>query len=163
MIKPTGFTKIKICTKRTLCKYTNTLKRMLCGVLEDILDGTFEQRAAQLVREGKTNPDRVRDILLLISKKQRGRTCLPRGDPDYFNPSSMRNYFKPIKKLLDMNHFNLSWKRIYATFPEIDNVAESHGWTKDEIRTMLRFCDGPIEQTMCWSRQAPACGWAALT
>ena len=134
--------------EETLCKYTNTLKRMLCDVLEDILEGTFEQRAAQLVREGKANPDRVRDILLLISKKQRERTCLPRDDPDYFNPSSMRNYFKPIKKLLDMNDVNLSWKRIYATFPEIDNVAESHGWTKDEIRTMLRFCDGPIERAI---------------
>ncbi len=73
--------------EETLCKYTSTLKRMLCDVLEDILEGTFEQRAAQLVREGKANPDRMRDILL-ISKKQRGRTCLPRDDPDYFNPSS---------------------------------------------------------------------------
>ena len=134
--------------EETLCKYTNTLKRMLCDVLEDILEGTFEQRAAQLVREGKANPEKVRDILLLISKKQRERTCLPRDDPDYFNPSSMRNYFKPIKKLLDMNDVNLSWKRIYATFPEIDNVAESHGWTKEEIRTMLRFCDGPIERAI---------------
>lgn len=134
--------------EETMTKYTNTLRRILCDVLEEILEGTFEQRAAQLVAEGKKNPEWVRDILLLISKKQRERTCLPRDHPDYFNPSSMRNFFKPLKKLLDMNDISLSWKRIYSTFPEIDNIQESHGWTREEIRTMLRFCDGPIERAI---------------
>lgn len=134
--------------EETLTKYTSTLRRILCDMLEDVLEGTFEQRAAQLVAEGKKNPDYVRNILLLISKKQKERTCLPRDDPDYFNPSSMRNFFKPIKKLLDMNDITMSWKRVYATFPEIDNVQESHGWTREEIRTMLRFCDGPIERAI---------------
>lgn len=134
--------------KETKTKYTNTLRRILCEVLEEVLEGTFEQRATRLVREGKKNPIWVRNVILQISKKQRERTALPRDHPDYFNPSSMRNFFKPIKKLLDMNDVNLSWKRIYATFPEIDNVTESHGWSKDEIRTMLRFCEGTIERAI---------------
>ena len=73
--------------KETRIKYTNTLRRILCDVLEDILEGTFEQRAAQLIREGKKNPTWVRDIILQISKKQKERTALPHDHPNYFNPS----------------------------------------------------------------------------
>ena len=58
----------------------------------------------------------MRDLLLSLSKTLRGRTELERDDPDYFNPASMGNYFKPIKKLLDMNDVSMLWKRIYATF-----------------------------------------------
>jgi len=42
--------------KETKTKYTNTLRRILCEVLEEVLEGTFEQRATRLVREGKKNP-----------------------------------------------------------------------------------------------------------
>ena len=67
-------------------KYTRTLRRVLCNIFEEILDGTFEERAAQLVRHGRENPDWVRDLLLNLSKKLRARTELARNDPDVMSP-----------------------------------------------------------------------------
>ena len=57
-----------------------TLRRVLCGVFEEILDGIFEERAAQLARHGRENPDWVRDLLPKLSKKLRARTELARDD-----------------------------------------------------------------------------------
>ena len=34
--------------------------------------------------------------------KLRKQTELRKDDPDYLNPDSIGNYFKPVKKLLDM-------------------------------------------------------------
>ena len=129
-------------------KYTRTLRRVLCNIFEEILEGTFEERAAQLVRHGRENPDWVRDLLLNLSKKLRARTELARNDPNYFNPSSISNYFKPIKKLLDMNDVSMPWARIYATFPEQDNVPDSRGWTRAEISRMLRFASGTTDRAL---------------
>ena len=129
-------------------KYTRTLRRVLCGVFEEILEGTFEERAAQLVRYGRENPEWVRDLLLNLSKKLRARTELARDDPNYYNPVSMNSYFKPIKKLFDMNDVGMPWKRIYATFPEEDNVPDSRGWTRAEISRMLRFASGAVDRAL---------------
>ena len=44
----------------------------------------------------------VRDLLMKLFDKLRKQTELPKDDPDYLNPDSIGNYFKPVKKLLDM-------------------------------------------------------------
>ena len=119
--------------------YTCTLRRILCDVLEDVLAGAFEQRAVQFVRLGAEEPDRMLGLLLHISRKLRDRCELPHDHPDYMNPVSMQNYFKPIKKLLDMNDVTVKWNRVYTTFPEHDNMAESRGWTRPEIQRMLGY------------------------
>ena len=36
-----------------------------------------------------------------------------------------------------MNDIVISWKRIYSTFPEIDNVSNGRGWNRDKIQRML--------------------------
>ncbi len=130
-------------TRRT---YTRTLKRLLCSMLEEVLEGTFEERAAQLVRLGKDDPDHALDLILRISKKIRGRSALPHDHPDYFNPSGVSNYFKPLKKLFDMNGVSMPWKRVYSTFPESDNITESRGWDRTEIQSMLRFAKGSADR-----------------
>jgi len=84
-------------------KYTRTLRQILCKMLEEILDGTFEERVEQLVRYGRENPEWTRDLLLNVSRKMKERIVLPRDHQDYLNPVSFGNYFKPIKKLFDMN------------------------------------------------------------
>ncbi len=61
--------------EQTREKYTHSLRYILCGVLDEILDGTFEQRVEQFVKYGKENPDWIRDLLLGISKKM--RQCVP--------------------------------------------------------------------------------------
>jgi len=134
--------------EETMEKYTRTLKRIFCVILEDFLDGTFEQRADQLVKLAKEDPEWVMDLLLNLSKKLRERTNLPTDHPDYLNPSSIDNYFKPIRKLLDMNDVTLSWKRIHTTFPEIDNITQTREWRLEEIQAMLKFANGAIDRVI---------------
>ena len=129
-------------------KYTRTLKRILCVILEDFLEGTFDQRANQLVNMAKEDPKWIIDILLNLSKKLRERTTLPKDHLDYLNPSSIDNYFKPIRKLLDMNDVMIPWKRIHTTFPEIDNITQSREWRRGEIQTMINYANGATDRVI---------------
>lgn len=129
-------------------KYTRTLRRILCDIFEDLLDGDFGQRANQLVMLAKEDPDSVKDMLLKLSKKLKQRTELPRDNDEYLNPSSFDSYFKPIKKLFDMNDVSISWKRIYSTYPEIDNSFAGRGWTRQEIQKILNFANGAVDRAI---------------
>ena len=82
------------------------------------------------VRYAREEPEWTRDLLLNLSGKLRKRTELARDHPDYLNPASFGNYFKPVKKLFDMNDIAMPWKRIYATYPELDNVLRVEGVDK---------------------------------
>lgn len=73
---------------------------------------------AQFVRQGRDDPGWARDLLISLSGKLLERTKLFRDSGQYLNPDSFSSYFKPVKKLLDMNDVPLSWSRIYATYPE---------------------------------------------
>lgn len=134
--------------KETKEKYTRTLKHVFCTILEEFLEGSFEQRVEQFVKLAKNEPEYARDILLTISKKLRQRTDLPKDHAEYLRPTSIDNYFKPIKKLFGMNDVAFSWKRIYSTFPEIENLTEGRGWTRDEIKKMLSFSSGAIDRAI---------------
>lgn len=114
-------------SEETIDKYTRTLKMVTCEVFVEVLKGSFEERVAQLVKKGREDPLWARDLLISLSGKLRMRTELPKGNKDYLNPDSFPNYFKPIKKLFDMNDVTISWKRIYATFPESDDKPGSRG------------------------------------
>lgn len=130
---------IKSSASRT--SYTRKLRQVLCNYLEDVLEGSFEKRAAQLVYKAKENPHEVLRILLSLSKMLRERTEKDPSDKDYLNPSSINNFFKPIKKLFDMNGVAFAWKRVYATYPEQNNLDDSRGYTRQEIQRMLEFSD----------------------
>ena len=132
----------------TLDKYTRTLRYVLCTILRDILDGDFEQRVQQLVTYGKTEPKWTLDLLLSLSRMLRERTELSPDNPEYLNPVSFGNFFKPIKKLFDMNDVYVSWKRVNVTYPELDNVSETYGWTKAEIQKMLKHTNGTIDKVI---------------
>lgn len=41
-------------------KYTQTLRRVLCEIFEDVLEGDFETRSDQLVKMAKENPNWVK-------------------------------------------------------------------------------------------------------
>ena len=129
-------------------KYTRTLQKILCDVLEDVLEGSFEQRANQLVSYSQENPKWVQGILLQLSEKLRERTELSPDHADYLNPTSVNNYFKPLRKLLDMNDIPVSWKRIYSTFPELNNMSDSRGYTLQEIQKMLQHANGAIDRAI---------------
>ena len=70
------------------------LRRLLCDVMEDVLQGTFEERAKEFVEIGRNGPDKMMDMLRGLSEIMRDRTKKDRKDPDYLNPSCVPNYFK---------------------------------------------------------------------
>ena len=117
--------------------YTDKLHRILYNVLETVLEGTFEERAKQFVEMGRNDEERMLGILLELSSVMTERTKKDKSDPDYFNPSSIPNYFAPVKKLLDSNDVTVKWNRVKQTYPELDNVDDSRGWTLEEIQRML--------------------------
>ncbi|HXV66252.1 MAG TPA: integrase [Nitrosopumilaceae archaeon] len=135
-------------SEETKEKYTRTLKRILCDILEEFFEGSFEQRADKIVKMAKEEPEWVRDLLLNISKMLRERTKLPKEHDDYLSPSSIANIFKPIKKLFDMNDVTFSWEKLYTTFPEIDNIIQTRGWTREEIQKMLNYANGAIDRAI---------------
>lgn len=134
--------------KETREKYTRTLRHVFCKIFEDILEGDFEQRVKQIVMHAKEDPEWTRDLLLNLSIRLKERTKLARNNPDYLNPNSIDNYFKPIKKLFDMNDVVIPWKRVYATFPEQNNISDSRGWDRDEIQKMLKYANGSIDRAI---------------
>ncbi len=117
--------------------YTHMLKRVLCGICEDMLDGTFEERASEFVWRSRENPTWCRDMMLGISRLMRERTELPAGDPDRMSPSTIPTYFAPVKKLLEMNDVSIPWKRVHMTFPERKAQSDARGWTREEISRLL--------------------------
>ena len=100
-------------------RITRTLRGYLMDTLSDIIEGkTFEEKANNLVLKAKKDNDFAMRIMLNISKNLRRRTELDHADSYYLNPSSIKNDFKPFKKLFEMNNVSLGWKKIYSTFLE---------------------------------------------
>ena len=83
---------------------------------------------------------------MALSKELKKRTALDKDDNNYLNPSSFSNFFKPIKKLLDMNGIAIVWKLIYSTYPENNNLDDSRGYDKSEIEKMLNYCKGSLDR-----------------
>ncbi|MFM7796497.1 MAG: integrase, partial [Candidatus Nitrosotenuis sp.] len=135
-------------SKETKDKYTRTLRRILNDVLENVLQGSFEDRASQLVNKAKMDPEWGMSVMLALSKKLKERSELPKNDPNYLNPSTIPNYFKPVRKLFEMNNVPLVWRRIMATFPELDNNYKGRAYTRQEIGDMLKFGNGAIDRAL---------------
>ena len=129
-------------TQTTDATYTTILRIVLCAICEDVLSGTFEERARELVGRARKDPTWARDLMHSISSLLRRRTELPRTDGNYLAPSSIASYFAPLKKLLDMNDIGVPWSRIYGTFPPKERMADTRGWHREEIQKMLRHAPG---------------------
>jgi hypothetical protein len=107
------------------------------GMKRTFSDADFEARATEFVKRAKENPDWAEDLMLKLGEKFRKRSELPKTDPNYINPVSLKNYFVPIQKLLEMNRVTISWKRIRCTLPEPDNQDDTREYTYSEIQKML--------------------------
>ena len=158
----------------TRATYEKRLKEFLCGTLENYLDGNktlrekqrqqilaednnkkiemvldadFSTRANELVQKTKKNPDETIGMLLAYSSKLKKRCEKPKEDPDYLNPNTVPNMFKPIKKLFKMNGLHFEWERITATYPEAETNRDMRGYTREEIATILKFTN-PLESAV---------------
>ena len=129
-------------------KYERTLRMITCKILDEVLEGDFEERVEQMVKHGREDPGWILDLMLNLSRKMRERTELPLDHQDYFNPSSFSNYFKPLKKLFDMTGVAIAWNRLYATYPEMNNMDKSRDWTRAEIAKMLEYARDEMERAL---------------
>ena len=125
-------------TKRTM---EGNLKVFLVDACVDILQGNFMERAQQFVNLAKEDQQQAVQVVLAYVAKLRERTRLDKLDSDYLNPSTIPNKIKPIRKLLDMNNLGLAWKRIYSTYPELDNKHQGRGYSLEELRKIYEYSD----------------------
>lgn len=126
-------------TKQTM---TRNLKTFLVDACADLLQGNLEQRAQQFVDLTRDDQQKATHIILAYLARLRERTLLEKSNISYLNPSSIPNRIKPVKKLLEMNNLGLGWKRIYSTYPAIDNTNQGRGYTREEIKKLLEYSDG---------------------
>ena len=123
---------------RTDEKYTYALRWLLCDVMEEVLQGTtFEERAKEFVKIGRNEPDEMMGILLGLSGLMRDRTEKDKKSAGYLNPSTIPTYFSSLRKLLNTNDVSVHWRHVTNSFPELDNVIKTQGWTREEICLML--------------------------
>ena len=123
--------------EQTKLSYEIQLKYILCDVCENLLNGTFEERAAELVERIRKDPDWGCKLMLKMAMGWGKKAKLDPLDPKYVNPGSIKQYICAAKKLLDMNDVALPWKRVYATYPEAGRDGDARGWLLPEIQTML--------------------------
>lgn len=123
-------------TKRTM---TNNLKTFLIKACADFLNGDFEERAQQFVSLASEDQEKATRIILAYVRRLKERTRLDKTNSNYLNPSTIPNKIKPIRKLLEMNNVGLAWKRIYSTYPELDNTYGGRGYTRYEIKKILEY------------------------
>ncbi len=129
-------------------EYTQKLRMFLGKVMNEVLHGTFEERAREFVEIGRNKPERMMGILLGLSRIMRERTKKDKKDSDYLNPSAIPNYFSSLKGLLNANDVPVNWARVDGSFPELDNVNETQGWTRGEIRLMAEHATNPRDKAI---------------
>ena len=129
--------------------YERYLKLFLCKILEDMLSGSYEQRAKQFLEIGKNDNEKLIKIMYAYVKRMKEQTELPPDHTNYMAVKSLKTRIKPIKKFCDMNDVLFNWKRLNSTFPEDrDDYPEMRGYTKDEIRALLQFSTGPRDKAI---------------
>ena len=128
----------------TFRSYNSALKNVLCTALEDVLHGTYEERATEFVKIGKEDPTRARNIITQLVTAWSRQAELDPSDSEYMRPGTIRVNLNPIKKLMDMNDVALAWKMVYEMCPERSHRGPKLGWTDEEIREILQKTTSPL-------------------
>ena len=134
----------------TSSRYTRILNYELMEVFDDFFKGSLPQRCDQLVALAKKDNPKTAQIMKSLARKLKARTESDPKDENYLNPSSVGNYFKPIKKLFEMNDVPFNWKPIHSIFPDVPRVSftKNRGYSKEEIRKMLEFAKGTFDRSL---------------
>ena len=134
-------------SNRTWYVYERKLRQILCEYMEDILSGTFADRAAEILEKGRKEPEWTCGLMLHLADELSKRTELEKDDPERLSPTSINANFAPLQKLFAINDVALPWKYIRATFPEM-TMYDTRGWTRGEIRKMLRHARGAVDRAI---------------
>ena len=132
----------------TLSGYTAILRNALCTALEDVLHGTYEERAAEFVKIGKEDPITACNIILHLVAMWCEQARLEPSDSEYMSPWTIRVNLNTIKNLFDMNDVAFTWRRAYEMCPEKRYGSPNPGWTSEEIREMLQKTTSSLTRTV---------------
>ena len=133
----------------TKSQYTKQLRRVLFEFMEDILnEEAFEARANELVHKANKDPKWIRNVLIAIVSELKKRTQLPREDSNFAKTTIFDSYIPPVKKLLDMNDIPVVWKKIYSLYPEMQSDEDTRGYSRDEIKKMLKVAGAQDSATI---------------
>jgi len=146
--------------------YERKLKKVMCEFLSDVLEGDqnlvnqelaepktkrgssfkvptadFEVRVNEFVRRAKHDADWAENVIITIIEKLKEKSKLPTLDENYIKPDSVKNYYFPLQKLLEMNKINIAFKLIRKSLPAQEFLDDSRGWTRQEIKKMLEHTD----------------------
>lgn len=135
-------------SKETRHQYETLLKKIVNEFLEDILTSNgFEERVNEFVYKAQKDPNWVTEVIIAMVDMLRKKTELPENDSGYLKPISFKNYFPPLRKLLDLNDVPISWAKITSMFPPMSNLDDTRGYSRDEIKKVLSFGDA-MERTI---------------
>ena len=134
-------------SERTRYVYKCKLQQILCDYMEDVLSGTLEERATQLLKLGREEPAWTCGLMTELAYMLRERTEKDKKDAEYLSPTSINANFAPLKKLFVVNDVALPWQRIRNTFPEMV-IYDTRDWTRDDIRKMLRHARGAVDRAI---------------
>ena len=152
--------------KATKDRWARILSRFLEEACEEIFEGDYKQRAQKFVDLTRESQEQATQLVISYVQLLKQRTELDRKDPSYLNPSSLPNFVKPIRKLLDMNSLGLAWPRIYSIYPEKDNISQGRGYTREEIQTLLAHSDSLSTDFIILAMSSGAFragGWEGMT
>jgi len=110
------------------------------GIKRSFFDADYEIRVNEFVKRASKDPDWAESILVSLAKKFGDRTKLDKTNQNFIKATSLKNYFNPIQKVLEMNNVTISWKRIRAAMPKSDEKDDTREYTNEEIQKMLLHC-----------------------
>ncbi|MGI0047857.1 MAG: integrase [Nitrosotalea sp.] len=129
-------------SKETKQQYATLLKKIVNEFFEDILDSKgFEERVNEFVYKAQNDPKWATEIIIAMVKMLKARTELPEKDSNYLRPISFKNYFPPLRKLLDLNEVTIPWAKVTSQYPVMKDLDDSRGYTRDEIKKVLEHAD----------------------
>ena len=82
-------------SEQTRYVYACKLRQILCEYMEEILCGTFEERATELLRLGREKPQWTCGLMMELARALRERTALGKDDPEYLSPDVDQRHFRP--------------------------------------------------------------------
>lgn len=134
---PMHFLRSSLKTKGTRRQYAKILERFF-GFIN--LKGTLDDQTQEFITQAKKNPEWARQGIIKFLILQNDR--VERGE---ISPSTVQNYYKPIKALCALYDIPLSSKIISRFIPDGPNVADDRAPQLDEIQRLLKDSDPRIK------------------
>lgn len=104
------------------------------------IEGDLEDQSLAFVKEYKNNGITLERKLLAYIRYHQQRV-----DKKEISPSTVINYFKPIKLFCEVNYMELRWIFISKAMPRGFNAADDRAPTLEEIQKLLEFPDRRIK------------------